>query len=69
MIRQTTINLPTKLRKPPTFLMSPEAHRKRAEIIRQRGSPEWIAEQHEMVARAIEVAIVKRGARLVRKNH
>lgn len=54
--------------KPVTYRMSPQAHRKRAEGIRQRGGPEWIAEQHEMVARAIEVAIVKRGARLVREN-
>jgi len=64
MILKTKINIPTKLRKPPTFLMSPEGHRRRAEVIRQEGGPEWIAEQHEMVARVIEVAIVKRGARV-----
>jgi len=45
--------------------MSSKDHRRRAEVIRQKGGPEWIAEQHEMVASAIEVAIVKRAARQV----
>jgi len=46
----------------------PVSHMHRNFLPCQKGGPEWIAEQHEMLASAIEVAIVKRGARQVQEG-